>query len=78
MSIVCSFFSSSFYFLEKLQQPLSVLYQILMLLQQLSQPVALPPHPLVQDQVRVRKHTGVKQARVRSAEEVLVVAEECR
>lgn len=76
MSIVSSFFLYSY--LEKLQQPLSVLYQILVLLQQLSQPVALPTHSLVQDQMRVSEHTGVEQTRVRPAEEMLVVSEECR
>lgn len=52
-----------------------MLDQILMLLQQLCQPVLLPPHVLVQDQVRVCKDTSIEQSGLGTAEEVLSVSQ---
>lgn len=46
-----------------------------MLLQQLCQPVLLPPHVLVQDQVRVCKDTSIEQSGLGTAEEVLSVSQ---
>lgn len=50
-----------------------MLHQILMLLQQLSQPVLLPSHSIVQDQMRVCEDASIKQPGLRTVEEVLLV-----
>lgn len=48
-----------------------MLDQILMFLQQLCQPVLLPPHFLIQDQMRVCKDTSIEQSGLGTAEEKL-------
>lgn len=55
-----------------------MLYNILMFAQELSQPVMLPHHFLLQNKVSVGKYTCVEQTRFITVEEISRIAEEDR
>ena len=55
-----------------------MLYKIGMLSQQLCQSVMFPSHVLVENQMRVGEYSGIEEAGIWPAEEVLVLGEESR
>lgn len=77
-ALICIYFFSQRLGPTPFIQPCPVLDQIIKLGQALRKRIVIgPTKRLIQDQIRVGKHLGIEQARIRLAEEPVVVSEQC-